>query len=71
MLPGCRGRLLLKLPPSQLESREQARFRLFDSITSFLKSAARWQTLMLVPDDLQWAGQRFLTSGHKDMTATA
>ncbi len=70
MLPGCRSRVLLT-PPLQLESREQARFRPFDSITSFLKSVARWQTLMLVLDDLQWADQRFLTSRHKDTTAIA
>ena len=70
MLPGCRSRVLLKLP-SQLENREQAHIRPFDSITSFLKSVARWQTLMLVLDDLQWADQRFLTSGHKDTTANA
>jgi predicted ATPase len=38
----------------QLEP-EQARFRLFDSITSFLKSASRNQPLVLVLDDLHWA----------------
>ena len=43
----------LEAPP-QLEP-EQARFRLFDSITAFLKSAARRQPLVLVLDDLQWA----------------
>ena len=43
----------LEAPP-QLEP-EQARFRLFDSITSFLKSAGRRQPLVLVLDDLQWA----------------
>src|ERR671914_811213 len=39
----------LALPP------EQARFRLFDSITTFLKKAAQSQPLMLVLDDLHWA----------------
>ena len=34
---------------------EQARFRLFDSVTTFLKSAAHSQPLMLVLDDLHWA----------------
>jgi tetratricopeptide (TPR) repeat protein len=34
---------------------QQARFRLFDSITTFLKSAARTQPLVLVLDDLHWA----------------
>ncbi len=41
-------------PPPQLEP-EQARFRLFESITSFLKKAAQSQPLMLVLDDLHWA----------------
>jgi len=41
--------------PPQLESPEQARFRLFDSITAFLKSAAQKQPLVLVLDDLHWA----------------
>ncbi|MCH8226098.1 MAG: AAA family ATPase, partial [Chloroflexi bacterium] len=40
--------------PSQLEP-EQARFRLFDSITAFLKSAGRRKPLVLVLDDLHWA----------------
>jgi eukaryotic-like serine/threonine-protein kinase len=43
----------LPAPPS-LEP-EQARFRLFDSITAFLKSAAKEQPLVLVLDDLHWA----------------
>ncbi|MCH8987314.1 MAG: protein kinase [Chloroflexi bacterium] len=43
----------LQAPP-QLEP-EQARFRLFDSITAFLKSAARRKPLVLVLDDLHWA----------------
>ena len=46
-------------PPPALEP-EQARFRLFDSITSFLKNAARSQPLMLVLDDLQWADRSSL-----------
>ncbi|MCI0800329.1 MAG: AAA family ATPase, partial [Chloroflexi bacterium] len=46
-LPGLRT-------PPQLEP-EQARFRLFDSITAFLKSASRRQPLVLVLDDLHWA----------------
>ena len=40
----------LETPPS-LEP-EQARFRLFDSISTFLKNAAQSQPLMLVLDDL-------------------
>jgi tetratricopeptide (TPR) repeat protein len=42
-------------PPPTLESPEQARFRLFDSITTFLKAASRHQPLVLVLDDLHWA----------------
>jgi tetratricopeptide (TPR) repeat protein len=42
-------------PPPTLESPEQARFRLFDSITAFLKAASRQQPLVLVLDDLHWA----------------
>ena len=34
---------------------EQARFRLFDSITNFLKNAAQRQPLLLVLEDLHWA----------------
>jgi predicted ATPase len=41
-------------PPPALQP-EQARFRLFDSITTFLKSSAQFQPLMLVLDDLHWA----------------
>src|SRR5438128_2640377 len=43
----------LAAPPS-LEP-EQARFRLFDSVTTFLKTAARRRPLVLVLDDLHWA----------------
>ncbi len=34
---------------------QQARFRLFDSITSFLRNASRSRPLVLVFDDLNWA----------------
>ena len=40
--------------PSQLEP-EQARFRLFDSVTAFLKTAGQHQPLVLILDDLHWA----------------
>ena len=47
-----------KLPglelPTPLEP-EQARFRLFDSIATFLTNVAQSQSLILVLDDLQWA----------------
>jgi DNA-binding CsgD family transcriptional regulator/tetratricopeptide (TPR) repeat protein len=49
-----RGKLLNLDPPPALPP-EQARFRLFDSITTFLKNAAQSQPLMLVLDDLHWA----------------
>ena len=44
-------------PPSQMDSPDQARFRLFDSITAFLKTASQKQPLVLVLDDLHWADQ--------------
>jgi hypothetical protein len=40
----------------QLEP-DQARFRLFDSIAAFLKTASQRQPLVLVLDDLHWADQ--------------
>jgi len=40
--------------PPQLDP-EQARFRLFDSISMFLRSAAKAQPLVVVLDDLHWA----------------
>jgi class 3 adenylate cyclase len=40
--------------PPHLEP-EQARFRLFDSITTFLRNATKGQPLVLVLDDLHWA----------------
>ena len=53
----------VKLPglesPPALEP-EQARFRLFDSITTFLKNASQSQPLMLVLDDLHWADRSSL-----------
>ena len=41
-------------PPPALEP-EQARFRLFDSITTFLKNASQERPIMLLLDDLHWA----------------
>ena len=57
------GRKLTDLEPPPALQPEQARFRLFDSITSFLKSAARSQPLMLVLDDLHWADEPLLPQG--------
>ncbi|PKB64098.1 MAG: hypothetical protein BZY80_04180 [SAR202 cluster bacterium Io17-Chloro-G2] len=48
-------------PPPQAESPEQARFRLFDSITTFLKAASQKRPLVLVLDDLHWADQPSLS----------
>src|SRR5688500_10665388 len=42
--------------PPTLEP-EQARFRLFDSITTFLRNAALARPLLLILDDLQWADE--------------
>lgn len=36
---------------------DQARFRLFDAITAFLKNAAAEQHLLFVLDDLHWADE--------------
>ena len=49
--------LLPELIPAPVLEPEQARFRLFDSITNFLKSASQTQPLMLVMEDLHWADQ--------------
>ncbi|MGH2948719.1 MAG: ATP-binding protein, partial [Solirubrobacteraceae bacterium] len=48
--------LLADLPPPPLES-EGARFRLFDSMTAFLKRAAARRPLVLVLDDLHAADE--------------
>ena len=42
-------------PSPPLESPEQARFRLFDSITNFVKNASQTQPSMIVLDNLHWA----------------
>jgi tetratricopeptide (TPR) repeat protein len=42
-------------PPTESVGAEQARFRLFDSITTFLLNASRREPLVLVLDDLQCA----------------
>ena len=47
--------------PPQVESPEQARFRLFDSISAFLKAASQKRPLVLVLDDLHWADQPSLS----------
>jgi predicted ATPase len=49
------------LEPTPALEPEQARFRLFDSITTFLKNASQSQALMLVLDDLHWADKASLS----------
>ena len=59
IIPGLRDKLTgLETPPAL--DPEQARFHLFDSITSFLRNASRDQPLMLVLDDLHWADRSSL-----------
>jgi tetratricopeptide (TPR) repeat protein len=41
--------------PTVHDSQEEARFRLFDSITAFLKAASSSQPIVVVLDDLHWA----------------
>ncbi|PKB64319.1 MAG: hypothetical protein BZY80_03250 [SAR202 cluster bacterium Io17-Chloro-G2] len=45
------------LPSAPQLEPEQARFRLFDSIVVFLRTASQRQPLVLVLDDLHWADQ--------------
>ncbi len=52
--------LLPDLEPSPRLEPEQARFRLFDSITSFLKNASIDQPLILLLDNLHWADRSSL-----------
>jgi tetratricopeptide (TPR) repeat protein len=47
--------------PAPMDNPESARFRLFDSITSFLKSASQSQPIVIVLDDLHWSDQPTLT----------
>jgi len=55
VIPSLRERLP-ELPESPAVQSDQERFRLFDSITSFLRNVARDKgTQILVLDDLQWA----------------
>lgn len=54
VVPEVRQRLG-ELPPPPAVDPEQARFQLFDRITTFLRAAAARQPLVLVLDDLHWA----------------
>ena len=55
IIPDVRELLPDLVPPPSTEDPEQARFRLFDSITSFLKRASQEQPLLLVLENLHWA----------------
>lgn len=54
--------------PLQASDSEEARFRLFDSVTTFLSELARERPLVLILDDLHWADEgtqrllRFVTT---------
>ena len=54
MVPELRSKLPDLRPAPTLEP-EQARFRLFDAVTVFLKNASVAQPLMIILDDLHWA----------------
>ena len=59
VVPEVHGKITNLTPPTALEP-EAARFRLFDAITTFLKSVAESRPLMLVLDDLHWADRSSL-----------
>ena len=59
IVPEIRDKLPDLEPPLALEP-EQARFRLFDSISVFLNRAANSQPLMLVLEDLHWSDRSSL-----------
>ena len=59
MLPDLRDKLPELADPPVLEP-EQARFRLFDAVTNFLKNASQTKPLVIVLDDLHWADQASL-----------
>ncbi len=55
IVPGLREILPDFKPSPLLGNQTQARLRLFDSVTSFLKSAATTRPLVLILDNLHWA----------------
>ena len=55
IVPEVKERLPDLRSPAPLGDPEQARFRFFDSIASFLKRASQTQPLLLVLDNLHWA----------------
>src|SRR5262245_24762383 len=59
IIPEVRDRLLDLPTPPPLDS-EQARFRLFDAITTYLKRAAEIRPLVMILDDIHWADKSSL-----------
>ena len=59
IIPAMRERLP-ELEPQPVLEPEEARFRLFNSITTFLRNAAGSQPLVMVLEDLQWADRSSL-----------
>ena len=55
VVPELRDRIPGIMDPPPLDDPDEMRFRLFDSVASFLKSASHHQPLVLILDDLQWA----------------
>ena len=55
IVPELRDKIPGLEPPPILENPEQSRFRLFDAISTFLKTAASFRPIVLVLDDLHWA----------------
>jgi len=54
VVPEIRARMGVLEAPPPLEP-AQARFRLFESVTAFLRNASRTKPLLLILDDLHWA----------------
>jgi tetratricopeptide (TPR) repeat protein len=69
LVPDLQARVPSVATAGTLEDNPEARFRLLDSVASFLKNSASRQPLVLILDDLQWADQaslgllRFLADG--------
>lgn len=55
LVPEMRQRLWDLPPSTTLADPEQARFRLFDAITTFLLTIVQRQPLIVVLDNLHWA----------------
>ncbi|MCH8223480.1 MAG: protein kinase, partial [Chloroflexi bacterium] len=55
IVPDVKERLPDVQAPPQIDDSESARFRLFDSITTFLKTASSAQPIVLMLEDLHWS----------------